>query len=204
MNHKKRRGRPLTLLEVMVALTLTTILLSALFGTYRHLASAGSSLHVSKGHFFQRQLVDLRLRALFSEIQNSSSLYTTSHLQSKGDALVFQFDNGVDPHPDFCHLVKGMLYLDSKKNELSLLTWPSSEKETSLLNPSSARKEVLCSAATSFTFQFFDSKEEEWCGSWKKEKKELPSMIKLEIGDDLSAKEEFVYFLSLSPIVYKS
>ncbi len=159
-NHKKR---PFTLIELMIGLALSAILLGFLFHFYTTLSTAHIDLAKNKEGVLSKQRVQLRLNQVLSLA--SEPFYV------KEGALIFKYDNGIDPHPQFCGPLTGMLYVNEKK-QLSLVTW-SKEKEP--------RKEVLFPNVSSYAMSFFDPIEKKtWTSHWEKK---LPAMTKLAIND---------------------
>lgn len=155
--------RAFTLIEVMIGLSLSAVLLAFLFQFYTTLSKSHLELAKSKEEVLSAQRVQLRLDQVFGAV--SQSFYT-----EKG-ALIFNFDNGIDPDPHFCGPVTGMLYLDEKE-QLSLVTW------SHLKEP---RKEILVPKVTSYRLSFFDQIDKKtWVSQWKKE---VPVMTKLVVNE---------------------
>ncbi|HEY5259915.1 MAG TPA: DUF1494 domain-containing protein [Rhabdochlamydiaceae bacterium] len=166
---KKKMKSPFTLIEVMIGLSLSAIVLAFLFQFYTTLSRSHLELAKSKEEVLSAQRVQLRLNQVFGAVSEPFYL-------EKG-ALVFDFDNGIDPNPHFCGPVTGMLYLDEKK-QLSLVTW------SHLKEP---RREVLVPTVSTYELSFFDQIDKKaWVSQWKKE---VPAMTKLVVND-----HTFVFF----------
>ncbi len=161
--------RPFTLIEVMIGLSLSAILLAFLFQFYTTLSKSHLELAKNKEEVLSAQRVQLRLNQVFGAV--SQPFY-----MEKG-ALIFNFDNGIDPNPNFCGPVTGMLYLDEKQ-QLSLITW------SHLKEP---RKEVLVPNVRTYSLSFFDQLDKKtWVTQWKKD---VPVMTKLLVND-----KTFIFF----------
>jgi prepilin-type N-terminal cleavage/methylation domain-containing protein len=184
------KKRALTLLEVMISLVLASILLTTLFSFYKQLFFSRAEIQKSKELILDRILMQERLSQIFAkvvpEIEEEKGLifYTSEKPSTLSDALCFVYDNGIDPNPSFCGLLKGTLYLSKEKN-LTLQTWP-------------GREEILLDSVEALQFSFFDLEKKQWKQEWLGEKEGLPAMIKLTLKN--KQKEEFVFFL---PDAYK-
>jgi hypothetical protein len=178
------KKRPLTLLEVIIALSLTGVLLSVLFGFYKHLSFSNVSITAAKQTVLYREWTQEKLAQVFSAALPKEGFCTVSLEKSIGKALSFHYDNGPDPDPNYCHVVRGALHLNSK-NELCLITWP-------------GRKQVLYAGVKAIHFSFFDGEELSWKDAWSEEDR-LPEMLKLTVYEDKHRDQpiEFAYFLPI-------
>ena len=171
------RRAPLTLLEIMIALSLAAIILSTLLYSYKQYSLHYVNLTKCKEELLLKTKLQLRLSQVFSKIANHSHFYL-----EKGK-LFFHFDYGIDPRPDFCGKLQGLLYVDAKQR-LPLISW--SEKEE-------PRREVLFEKVSNLKFFFFDQKEKKWVGEWSKDKG-IPPLFKILVNG-----ENFSFFLSPTP-----
>jgi type II secretory pathway component PulJ len=181
--YKKRRH--LTLLEVMIALALAGILLSALTSLFYQVSKKKIELQQLKKNILPIELMRQRLIHLFARLPEAPSFYTLAHAEAVGSALFFTYDYGADPDPNFCGVVKGMLYLNGRK-QLCLTTWSPLE---------AARQEVLLEGVGRLEFTFYDPKEEKWKNSQDK-KSPLPPIFKLRLSLLEQANEpiQFAFF----------
>ncbi len=139
----------------------------------------------------------MRMNQIFSGLiaNNTVSFYTKN--DQKKPSLHFFFDNGIDPYPEFSGPVKGEIYLEGHNIYLEIEPF---QKKAS----SSYRKELLFSGADELSFLFLAKKDEkfpnkeaksinssiEWRPTWSKEKAALPSLIRLEMLESVSEKEQ--------------
>lgn len=205
----KLKKRSLTLLEVMIALSLTAILLSVIFTSYRQTTISQAKLEKAKIEVLTNKTIEQRLTYIFSHLTSekqhnnnktegeSSPLYTLSLPTSKGVALILEYDNGIDPDPSFSHHIKSELYL-SHKEELCLTTY----SHTGL-----ARREVLKEDISELKFSFFDpSAHQTHTSYWDFNQEDLPPIITLNLGIK-NKKEplEFAFFIpdSKEEILYQ-
>ncbi|MBS0652294.1 MAG: DUF1494 domain-containing protein [Verrucomicrobia bacterium] len=157
LNREKRYS--LTLLEVMIALSLAAILLSALMTCYYQISKKRITAQELKKSSLSVELMRQRLVHLFAKTAaaEKASFYTGTHAQAIGPCLIFLFDNGVDRSPEFCGDVMGMLYQNASR-ELCLASWG---------DHGGARNEVLLENTDGLSFSFFDAKKKEWRAEWK-------------------------------------
>src|SRR5438876_491031 len=100
-----RKKKALTLLEVMIALSLSAIVLTTLLSVYKEISLNQVKLERRKETVLNHKMVQQRLIRLFSAIRGKegtkeSPLYTSDFIESEGAALFIEFDNGLDLDPD--------------------------------------------------------------------------------------------------------
>ena len=123
---KKRRFA--TLIEMVIAIGLLSILLTTLFSWYRHLTLQKGLIYETKWPILEERYVDQRLNTVFARLQDEQPFFTTDNDSS----LVFLFDNSPHREPELAKTVLAHLYLDSKDQTLCLGIWPhpsTNEKE---------------------------------------------------------------------------
>ncbi len=159
----KRRvcGKTLTLLEVMIALSLATILISAVMTCYYQISKKKITAQELKKSSLSVELMRQRLIHLFAAAASAEnpSFYTGAHPQAIGLSLIFTFDNGVDHTLEFCNDVMGMLYQNANR-ELCLASWGAQ---------GGTRNEILLENTEGLSFSFFDPKKKEWRNEWREE-----------------------------------
>ncbi|NGX47492.1 MAG: hypothetical protein K1000chlam3_00866 [Chlamydiae bacterium] len=166
--------RPLSLLEVCIGLALTAILLTTLFSGFRHLMKNGAKMGEVRHQLHPYFVMQMRLNQIFESITEEGLFYTDIHEKANGKALYFTFQNGVDPDPQFCGEIEGVLYC-SKEKEM-------------ILELKDERSEIFLTEVSSFKMKFYDPKENKWVGKWGKNF--LPPLIKIHIGE-----KEYSYLL---------
>lgn len=202
--------RSVTLLEVLIALSLTAIVLGAIFTSYRNITTTHLKAEKAKAEVLNNKNVYQRLNYIFSRFsfekketkeknnpKVSPPFYTTSLSDSLGLVLNIEYDNGIDPESSFCNQVRSELYLNRQK-ELCLATY--SKKGIK-------RMEVLKENVQGLNFQFFNpSSKDSYSTSWSIEKEGLPAIVEmtLVLNKDLPPIE-FAFFVSNNPpeIIYK-
>lgn len=182
----KTRRRAVTLLEVVIALGLTSIVLFFLFGYYRQLTMIDLETEKVQECLSARARVQTRLMQIFAsfpkeEKEGEGFLYTDTTPEGLDLSLLFAFDQGIDSDPKLCGLVKAVLFL-SRDKKLKLRILAIDEK-------TEARDEVLMENVKSLAFSFFDPAEEKWESDWKKDAASFPSMIKV-ILTEIEKKKE--------------
>jgi len=166
----RKKKRPLSLLEVTIGLTLTAILLTALFSSFRQIIQTNVKLQKARNEMHGYFVLQMRLSQVFESVQNS-------RLQGSETSIHFSFDNGIDPEPEFCQKVAALFVANEK--ELSLKLQSKTGKE---------RKEIFLKSPKSLSFSYFDPKEKTWVKKWNN--KTLPPQIKIEMG-----KEKWTFLL---------
>ncbi len=120
--------RSFSLIEVMISLSLVSLLLTSLFFWYNHLTSGKRELQEKQWLLVEERYCHQRLNKIFSTCDRP--LFTSDEQLpnlSRG-SLVFTFDRGIADDPLLCGRVLARLYHDPEKNRLCLGLWPYSEK----------------------------------------------------------------------------
>lgn len=196
-----RKKRTAILLELLIALSLTAMLLTFLFSFLVESAKIEKKLDKARMAITARGHLQTRLQSVLSSLSHNSleaPLYTQTFDKEKQPSLVAFFDNGIDPDPAFSGAVLGRLFLDEKQN-LSLAIWPLDKNKAHLW-----RNEILMPGIESFEFAFLgrnsapDQKKKEkieqvnsalaWRSLWAKSESRVPSMIRLSLQEE-KAKE---------------
>src|SRR5262245_4836154 len=99
----RKKRRPITLLEVTIALFLTSFVVVFLFGFFREISMENIDAGRLDEKVFSLEKTEMRLAALFSAIpeeekDNPPLFYTES---KRGTELIFSFDSGIDKDPLF-------------------------------------------------------------------------------------------------------
>lgn len=163
------------------------ILASLLFSFMAQSVKAEKKMERARSAILERQNLQIRLQDLFSSVlldPGEPPFYTKPFPKEKQQNLIVHFDNGIDPDPQFCGSVMGRIYLD-ENGDLALVYWPKGDEKKR-----SWRKETLLSRVNDFSFQFLASHEMVgnqalkaspivWDSAWSKEKRKVPSMIRL-------------------------
>jgi type II secretory pathway component PulJ len=203
---KRVDKRHVTLLELLIAIGLTAILLSALLGYYQQASYARIHIAHKQEENFELLYAQYRLNRIMPTILNpikkeSSKLgvyfYTKSAEppKEKSDSLIFAYDNGTGGGQLFSNEVLAKLFVDSQ-GQLILLTWPIPKNFDDPDAP--MRKEVLLTNAEDVKFSLYkpipkdkkglqiDPEREtgeydQWFSEWPIEEKELPALIKIKV-----------------------
>lgn len=172
-----------TLLETLLALSLTAILLSVTTFFFHQMDTSNRQYEKMVKESFKMRYIENRLmhvlpktqpikerkdpapRASRSKKNNEDFFFFTTHhndtrLFGKGEILIFTFDNGMKLDKEFSNDVIGCLYLDEKKR-LCLATWPAPSR-WSLSLPPNMKKEILMTGVESLAFSFFAAPDRQW------------------------------------------
>lgn len=120
-----KRKRPLTLLEVVIALSLLSLLLTTLFSVYATLQRADLSLQEIHNQQLKSRSLEIQLKnALVCSlpVEKEKTYFFTEDLFGH-PSLIFSYDRGPQTDPFLSGVVLGRLYL-SQNQELVLTTWP--------------------------------------------------------------------------------
>jgi hypothetical protein len=191
-----------TLIEVVVSLCLITIILTFLFGYFAQITKIEINIAKTKKKVYEKNHLLVRLNNILSQISftdiNKSPFYTKYKKKNEYLSLYFNFDNGIDPDPNYSDIIKARLFIDEKK-DLCLELEPNDEKIKT------KRKEILLKDINHIEFKFLSQKDLLmqkyatkkitddffWFDFWPEEKKSLPLVICLKINKNL----DFAFFL---------
>lgn len=187
-----------TLLEVLISLTLTTILLTVLLAAYFQAEAASLEGERFRANLWPKRMMTQRLNTLFSSLEMPNSkdkLFFFSNQEST--SLIFSYDNGISLSPTYSGVVLSELFLN-KDGELILLTW----QERALWNeeaPPLPKREVLLTGIDALQFDFFqigsDKEPTQWVETWDKAKNTLPGIIRMRLKRNKTDAEEVLTFL---------
>ncbi len=172
------------LFEILVALSLMGVLISLLFSFMVQSVRVEKKMEKARSVILERQRFQIRIQDLLTTLSSQPSLpslYTQKFPKEETESLIVFFDYGIDPDPSFSGIVTGRIYID-ENHDLCLACWPTQEDKEHLW-----RKEILLSDVSSFSLQFLTSLEKSnpeeskaiWKGTWPKEKKGLPCIIRV-------------------------
>lgn len=196
------KKRYFTLIEVIVSLSLITIIITFLFGYFTKITKVEHEIEHLKKIVYTKSNLQIRLNNIFSQLyskdMNQSPFYTELEKNKKNMTLFINFDNGVDPDPNYSDIIKAKIYLDDKNN--LVLEMFSKDKKTK-----ASRKEILYSNIKNIEYKFLSQSDlqiksymtEEinesfsWYNFWPEDRKNLPSVIYLKINSNL----DFAFFL---------
>lgn len=191
---KKKVKQALTLLEVNIAIFITGVLLSALWGMYHNWYKSYEKAQKMQTNIHRNLFIKHRLEQVFSLVARpgkSHFMFTPSEQGEK--TLCVSYEGGADPEPSFNRTLRSLLYKDGI-NRFCLATWASEEE---------CRVEVLLDKVSSLEFFFFDPQTASWQASWKEELDHLPFWVKIHIKRE---KEDEVFILKsehlAEPILY--
>jgi len=216
------RRRFVTLLELLIAMGLVSILLTVLMGIYSQTVKTQHSIERSLQSNFQLLYAQFRLNQVIPTILNPAddkdnqgwAFYTQSP-----HSLVFTYDNGAGSGSLFSNEVIGRLFVD-QQNRLMLLTWPVPKRYADVDPP--MRVEVLLENVSGLTFDFYKPEPSETkqqkisperktgeYGSgfttWSPQEKDLPALMRIIVtceGDKKPVLYAFVLTHSSTPVSY--
>lgn len=163
--------RHVTLVEVIIAMLLVSILMTVLMGYYGQIEIIHGQVELARQQSFQIRYLQARLAYVLPSIipvkapvkqpekKYDFYFYTSDDQDAsiKGTSLVFTYDNGIDINPAFSNTVLGRLALEDQdgNGRLVLMTWPAARYAKGTFPPP-MQKEVLIDRVTELTFEFFN------------------------------------------------
>lgn len=155
--------RCFTILELLIAMTLTIVVLSFLTYFYQQVSAMNTEMDKTQTDSFERRYIEYRLsrilpRTVSPTDRNVSFLFFTNPdpggiFKEGTTSLVFTFDNCVQLNKEMAYLVIGRLYLDRDGN-LILAKWPVAKR----WNPGEIppmHKEILMTNVDSLAMSFY-------------------------------------------------
>lgn len=206
---KKVKKKPIFLLEVLIALSLTAILLTFFFSFFVQSVKIEKTLDQARMAISSRNHLQTRLQSILNSLVRGSEcyFYTKQFEKESSLSLVVIFDNGIDPDPLFSGTVRGRIFIDEEKN-LCLVTWPLNKMKNRPW-----RKEILMTSVDHFEFEFLGKKialekgkahsingELAWRTSWPKGMLEIPSLIRLRVQEKETLRFAFI-LPSMDPFI---
>jgi hypothetical protein len=180
-----------TLLEVIIALFLISIMLSFIFTFFSNLTKIEKNIEITKNEIYERNFLYIKLNNIFTNLKDQ--FFTTD--ENKELTFNFLYDAKVDLDPNFSSIINGKLYIDENDN-LILESFSNDKKDEK-------RKEILFKKVKTFEVKFLSNDSDtnylkekissnvNWYFFWPKEKKSIPSIIYLKINN-----QEYPFFIS--------
>lgn len=161
MRIKTRRF--ITFIELLIAMALTSLILTVLFYFYRDIDWLNQDMEKSQREAFrlsyvQNRLADVLPNTVSPRTAEEDFFFFVSHdanglLKGGNPSLVFTYNFGANRDPQFANHDLGRLYLDMHGN-LSLATLPSPKRWPSIPNLK-LKNEILLEDVESLAFQFY-------------------------------------------------
>lgn len=184
--------RPITLIELMIAMALAMALLTFALYFYRYAVTMEAELKKEETKAFKERIFSGRLSSLFSRLYQEPFFTMPEQAGlTLGQSVVFSYDSEA-LSPTFHGQVVARLLVDTQKR-LVLAVWQSNDlKEDN--TPPPMHMEILGDNIEKLSFQFLmgynPSMEAvaEWrpgffLTEWKQDYKVIPSAIKMKLGD---------------------
>lgn len=159
----KINRRFITFIELLIAMALTSLILTVLFYFYRDIDWLNQDMEKSQNEAFrlsyvQNRLSDVLPNAVSPRTAEDDFFFFVSNdanglLKTGNPSLVFTYNFGANRDPQFANHVLGRLYLDTQNN-LRLATLPSSARWSSKM-PLKIKNEVLMENVESLSFNFY-------------------------------------------------
>lgn len=184
------KKKSLTLIEIMIALGIASLLLGVLFPYFTQTIRLKKEIEKETSFVFAKAHVQERLTTLFSQISKPLHFQTTK--EDEGPfKLEFRFNNGYTQNPHYRKNVMAYLYLKEDKLLLEIKG-----------RDQSSHLEVLLNGVEGICFEFTDFNEGEFSIKNQWDKTALPLFCALKVT--FPKREEVFYFRfkSLIPFQY--
>ncbi len=154
--------RPITLIEMLIAMTLTIGILMTLTFFYRQVTEIGLETDRIRAANFKKRYIETRLAKILPKAIGKTDRARDFLFFSTGDegltkngsqSLIFTFDNQISLDKDLTGHVLGRIYLDSKGN-LFIAYWPSPKRLESWEGVP-MKKELLLEGVDNLAFEFY-------------------------------------------------
>jgi len=195
MQHTRRHKTfAFTLLELLIALSLGSVLLFCLWQTYDLRLRQYRKLEMQHSKDYPRLFIKQRLDTLFAQgmqKQTSLTLFTSTKHPSQ---LIILYEGGPDPDPALNGPIRSLLYVDDDRR-LCLATW-SLDRQGYI--------EVLASSIEELTLSFFSLETKTWHLIWEENNNSLPLWMKLSYKTEgISSTLCFLLHVPENPIFYQ-
>ena len=183
--------RPFSLMEILVGLSLASIVLGMLFTSLYETSMVSSRLDRAERVVLGRAELQQRLDGVFGTLINSSERQTPLYLKKDG-SLHLTFRCGIDPDPRFSDELSGFLRLE-EKNFLFQVTGNALPGR----DAAKERVEILKEGVERVSYEFLSYGE--LTSSWEKEREIAPAYIKLILHLKDEKREEYVFWVNKEP-----
>lgn len=166
-----RQKRHFTLLETLIAMSMTVIILTTLTFFYRQISELNSKAEILQKESFRLRYVESRFSKIFplaippGKKTSDFFFFTVTDpgsvfAHASPTSLIFSFNNGVDLSKLFSNTVIARIFLDTKKR-LCMAVWPSQTRWVSG-GQIPMKFEVLLEDVDSLKFGFFVAPDKKW------------------------------------------
>lgn len=155
--------RIFTLVEVIIALSLTAVVMTALSYFYLQVQEINTRTEKALRNLYQLSYLEMRLATVLpkalSETDPKNNFFFFTSLEGNEvikqgtSSLIFSYNNGINLNRQFASHVLGRLFLDTQ-NRLILATWPIPKRWKEGASPE-MKKEILMEDVESLSFSFF-------------------------------------------------
>ena len=167
--------RSFSLIEILIAFSLLSILLSSLFVCFKNqLLFFSRNDELEKSTFTKVMLHDY-LSSVFLEIPINKQ---KNNLYSFEDQLFFTFNNGSNKNHEIANYVNGKLYVDKENKNLYL--------EINSQESDSKQKKLLLKGVETLTFNFIHPITYQPQSTWEQSDPPLPLALSIKVKPDLS------------------
>lgn len=206
------KRRPMTLIELVIALSLVSILLTTLLFWYGKMTKQKFEDQAARKPLLQEYYAYCRLEKVLEKIVLDSKGGKTLFGFDRSTGLVFTFDNGIHPMPQLSNIVLGKLAVE--QGALRLTIWPQPTVDAAPTSPSETViiidgiDQMECAFLSAKPVDFLTVQPKQlgdetpsagWHADWSSQLDRLPAQIHLVLSGD--KQYDWVFDLHL-PILY--
>ncbi len=196
-----------TLIEVLISISLLSLVLFALLSSYSQLKITDQAIEKEVQQGFEIRHLESQLQSILIQTlkikEKESFFYTDYPSFSSSPSLIFSYDARALLDPKFSSTVLGRLFIDTQGN-LTLATWPSPKRCKE--HPIPMRTLVLAKGIQSMSFSFFVPPSHElggtipepnkWHSEWKISYGKVPPLMKIQIVKNSLERIDFSFYLA--------
>ena len=185
---ERKHSRGFTLLELLVAVVIMTLMMTVAFGAVRLAGSSWEAGIRRAGTNAEVRLVADFLRRQFAQLLTSASIADDTRLIAfTGNAEIIRFIGSAPHHPGVAGLMVYRLdaepYAEGQRLVLSYATFdPGTEDPFDVL---SYRRLILAERCEAITFEFFGTRVADaapsWHPDWHDHEKRLPDLVRIKL-----------------------
>jgi hypothetical protein len=154
------RKRHVTLLEVVIAMSLTAVILMSLSFFYREVSYVGEELDKIRAQNFFLRYVESRLISVLPKAIQKGTEFCFFSIENDTvsapgcQSLILTYNNDICLDNPFSNTVVGRLFVDAKER-LTFVYWPSPKLWENLDVVIPMKKEILLEGVNSLSFEFY-------------------------------------------------
>ena len=159
----KLKKSAFSLIEVLIALALTSLILVSVMSIFRQVSQMSRISEGLQQENFRLRYLENRLSQIFPRAVSATAKQKDFYFFTSQNppGLVLSYDNGVSKQKEFSNHVLGRFFLDPQTRRFYLATWPSPQRWLPNLPPP-IKLEVLLEDVQELSWDFFVPPDKGW------------------------------------------